>query len=409
MTDQDTGNKQTPAKAASKKRGKIRHKDVAIAPFEMKDLHLLPQLMKDCLGRECPESWLKWKVFDSPYKACMMFMSAYYGDRLVGFIGANPVPFSLDGEMSLVYQHQDTAIHEDARDLRLLLAMIQQVEDRAAEAGGELTYSITAPHLRTLVTKRMGYKVVWENLKMVKLISLRGYVSKATRSKKLAALVPGPLGRSWKAPSSMSGEIVQIDEFDNDFDTFWEAANVPSDKLGRVFPWQDSKWLNYKFCQDELVNFLKFKYVENGEIIGYLVLNVTTLDVRIGYIDSLWTVPGRDDVIELLADFGIHQFQREKCDQISCWTRTDAPVGLALADRGFVQRPTAQCISTKRPTTDGELGLEGSHWNLQRGHTYYTSLGHLSGADGAAERPAMAKAMRDEKRREELRKKSSDS
>ncbi len=389
---------------------KIKPKDVDLRIFEKTDLPKLPGLLQACLGRESSESWVNWKIFESPYQIQMMFMAAYYGEELVGFIGANPVPFSVDGDLSVVYQHQDTSIHEDARNLRLLMNMIDTLEKRFTACPDiRLTYSITAPHLRSLVTKRMKYTVVWENLKMVKIISLRGFVSKATKSKALASLIPGPKGKSWKAPGSMTGEIKEIDSFGPEFDTFWKNANIPSEKIGRVFPWQDSKWLNYKFCQDEMVNFLKYAYVESGEVLGYAVLNITTLDVQIGYLDALWTVPGRDDIVKLLTDFALHEFQNRKCDQVSCWTRPDVPVGLALAERGFVRRPTPQCISVKQGADDmGDLALDESHWNLQRGHTYYTSVGHLSAADdGAAERPAVAKAMRDEKRREMLRNKQS--
>ncbi len=388
----------TPAK-------KINPKDVELRIYSEDDLPKLPALLQACLGRTSSQSWIEWKTFKSPYQIKMMFMVAYHGDELVGFIGANPVPFSVDGKLSIVYQHQDTSIREDARNLRLLMKMVDTLETRINEADDiDLTYSITAPHLRSLVTKRMKYTIVWENLKMVKIISLRGFVSKATKSKALAALIPGPLGRSWKAPGSMSGEIQQIEEFTPAFDEFWAQANEPSESLGRVFPWQDSKWLNYKFCQDEVVPFRKYTYTENGEILGYLVLNITKLDVIVGYLDALWTVPGREDITKLLTDFALHEFSRNKCDQVSCWTRPTAPVGLALADHGFVRRPTPQCISVRQCSENmGDLALKEEHWNLQRGHTYYTSLGHLSSADGTTERPAVAKAMRDKARRESLR------
>jgi len=384
---------------------KINPKEVDIRIYSREDLAKLPALLESCLGRRSSQSWVEWKTFNSPYQIQMMFMVAYHGDDLVGFIGANPVPFSLDGELTVVYQHQDTAIREDARNLRLLMNMIDKLEDRfEAHPDIKLTYSITAPHLRSLVTKRMKYTVVWENLKMVKIISLRGFVSKATRSKALASLIPGPKGKSWKAPGSMTGEIRQIDSFGPEFDEFWKNANVPGDKIGRVFPWQDSKWLNYKFCQDEMVDFLKYAYVENNEVLGYVVLNITKLDVRVGYLESLWTVPSRDDIIELLTDFALHEFQSRMCDQVSCWTRPTAPVGNALAKHGFVRRPTPQCISVKQGREGmGDLALKEEHWNLQRGHTYYTSLGHLAASDGTAERPAIAKAMRDKARRDALR------
>lgn len=387
---------------------KINPADIDVRLFTRDDLAKLPGLLESCLGRKTDHDWVEWKTFQAPYQVRMMFVVAYHDDDLVGFIGANPVPFSLDGKLSIVYQHQDTSIREDARNLRLLMRMIDKCEEELADPEIDLTYSITAPHLRTLVTKRMKYTVVWENLKMVKLISLRGLVSKATKSKALASLIPGPKGKSWKAPGTMSGDIREIDEFGADIDAFWEKANVPGEGVGRVYPWQDSKWLNYKFCQDKMVDFSKYVYVEGDEVLGYVVLNVTKLDVQIGYLDSLWAVPGREDVVELLTDFALHQFQSRGCDQVSCWTRPTAPVGASLGQRGFMRRPTPQCISVKQVHNNlGDLALNEEHWNLQRGHTYYTSLGHLEGASGSAERPAIAKAMRDRQRREQMQSKSS--
>jgi len=383
---------------------KINPKEVEIRTYTREDLPKLPALLESCLGRHSSQSWVEWKTLKAPYKIKMMFMVAYHGDELVGFIGANPVPFSLDGEQTIVYQHQDTAIREDARNLRLLMKMIDHVEEQIVGCPDfKLTYSITAPHLRSLVTKRMKYTVVWENLKMVKIVSLRGYVSKATRSKKLASLIPGPKGRSWKAPGSMTGEIRQIDSFGPEFDTFWENANKPSKEIGRIYPWADATWLNYKFCEDEMVPFYKYAYVENNEVLGFVILNTTKLDVKVGYLEALWTVPERPDIVELLTDFAIHEFMQRKCDQVSSWTRTETPLGQALKKQGFIRRPTAQCISVNHTeSVPHEVACTGENWNLQRGHTYYTSLGHIAAADGTAERPAMAKAIRDKARRESL-------
>lgn len=382
---------------------KIPVKEIEIRRFVRDDLKALPELLRQCMGRHESESWLDWKFFQSPYDDDLAFVVAVHEGDLVGFIGANPVPFSVDGERSPVYQHQDTAIREDCRSLRLLRQMIEVCAEIAYAQHVKLTYSITVPHMRALVTKRMKYTIVWENLKMVKLISLKGYVSKATRSAALTALIPGPIARSWKTPGSMTGDLAELDSFGPGFDEFWAEANCPGDNLGRIFGWQDSTWLNYKFCGDEVVDFKKFAYSEAGKILGYLVLNITRLDVRVGYIEALWAVPGRDDVIKLLVDFAINQLLRLKTDQVVAWTRPEVPLGRALADRGFVRRPTAQCISAKHvhPQPD-DIGLKGEHWNLQRGHTYYTSLGHLA-IDEGSQRLYKAKAARDQARSEKLR------
>lgn len=358
--------------------------EVVVRNFEKSDLARLPDLLHRCLGRRVTESWLDWKFFQLPYQGKLAFVVATYEDDLMGFIGANPVPFSVDGALSRVYQHQDIAIDERCRSLQLLRSMIQRCEDEQEGIVNDFTYSITTPHLRSLVTKRMKYTVVWENLKMVKLTSLKALASKATRSSFIASLMPGPVSRSsWKVPASMSGEVVALDAFGSDFEDFWKKSNVASDEVGRIFPWQDPAWLNYKFFNDEMVDFHCFAYRESNEVLGYVVLNYTRLDVRIGYIEALWTVPGRSDVVDLLTDFSISQCLQQKCDQISCWTRPDTPLGQALGTRGFTRRPTPQCLSIKQLKEGmGDLGLKGEHWNLQRGHTYYTSLGHLNVEEG---------------------------
>lgn len=397
----------TNAPAPAKKPKRVRYKDLEVRPFTPDDVVHVPPLMKECLGRDVTESWIHWKFFGSPFEGKLGFVVAFHEGELVAFIGANPVPYSVDGELKLVYQHQDTAIREDCRSLGALRGLTEDAELlQGDDKRPVLTYSITTPHMRSLVTKRMKYTVVWESLKMVKLTSLRAYVSKATKSAALASLVPGARAKSWKAPASMTGDVVQITEFGPEFDAFWKEACGPSDSVGRIFPWQDSRWLNYKFVQDELVEFLMYKYVEGGQVLGYVILNVTKLDVRIGYIDSLWTVPGREDVTDLLTDFAMHEFTQHKCDQVSCWTRPDTPVGEALTTRGFVRRPTPQCISVKHLQEGlGDLGLKGEHWNLQRGHTYYTSLGHLA-ADEGSQRLYKAKEQRDKERTERLKESS---
>lgn len=102
--------------------------DLQIRPFAREDLDQLPRLLKECLGRSVERSYLEWKFFGGPYGTSLGFMVALHEGQLVAFIGANPVPFAIDGELSLVYQHQDTAIREDCRSLALLRAMTDEVE-----------------------------------------------------------------------------------------------------------------------------------------------------------------------------------------------------------------------------------------------------------------------------------------
>ncbi len=378
---------------------RLKVSDLEIRRFEHGDVPRLPKLLKECLGRTVDASYIEWKFFGGPYNKDQGFFIALHEGEIVGFIGANPVPYAVDGELSLIYQHQDTAIREDCRSLALLRTMTEGVEKAFSLPTVRFTYSITTPHMRALVTKRMKYTIVWENLKLVKLISLRGMVSKATKSAALASILPGPLSRSWKTPASMTGDITPIEHFGPEFDAFWQHAKAPGEN-GRIFGWGGSEWLNYKFRTDAAVPFKCFAYREAGQVIGYLVLNITRLDVRVCYVDVLWTVPGRQDVVDLLLDFALHQAAGNKCDQMATWSQEQTPLGRAMTARGFVRRPTSQCISVKHVQPNlGDLGLKGEHWNMQRGHTYYTQVGHLEAEEGT-ERLYQAKENRDQDRAE---------
>ncbi|MCC6907270.1 MAG: GNAT family N-acetyltransferase [Phycisphaerales bacterium] len=381
---------------------RIKVSDLEIRRFERGDVARLPKLLKECLGRTVEPSYLEWKFFGGPYTKDLGFFVALHEGEIVAFIGANPVPYAVDGELSLIYQHQDTAIREDCRSLALLRAMTEGVEQAFSLPSVRLTYSITTPHMRALVTKRMKYTVVWEDLKLVKLISLRGMVSKATKSAALASMLPGPMTRSWKAPASMTGDIAPVDRFGADFDQWWKEARKPGEN-GRIFGWGESHWLNYKFRTDAAVPFKCFAYREAGQVIGCVVLNITRLDVRICYIDMLWTLPARQDVVDLLLSFALHEAASEKCDQVAAWSQEATPLGRAMLGRGFARRPTSQCISVKQVQPNmGDLGLKGEHWNMQRGHTYYTSVGHLEAEEGT-QRLYQAKESRDQDRAERLR------
>lgn len=380
---------------------RIPDKEIEVREFRREDTAQLSTLFKSCLGRSMSAEYLDWKFFGGPYNKKLAFLVAEHEGRIVAFIGANPVPFAIDGELSLVYQHQDVAIAEEARSLRLLRRMSEGCEEQFKGPSVLLTYSITTPHLRALVTKRMKYTVVWEDLKIVKMISLRGMVSKATRSAALASYLPGPITRSFKVPSSLTGQVEAVDHFGPEFDTFWNEARKPGEN-GRIFGWGQPDWLNYKFTTDALVPFRCYAYRENGQVLGYLVLNITRLDVLICYIDALWTLPGRSDVAELLLDFARHEATREKCDQIAAWSQLETPMGRAMTKQGYVRRPTSQCFSVKHVSPDqGDRGLKGEHWNLQRGHTYYTSVGHLD-TDEGARRLYQAKEQRDQQRAQRL-------
>jgi len=383
---------------------KVPFEEIEIRPFTRDDLVRLPRLLHDCLGRHSTPEWLEWRFFQGVWPDRLAFYVAEHHGELVAFIGANPVPYSVDGEKSPVYQHQDTAIREDCRSLKLLRTLVDAAERRTPNPDEMLTYSITTPHMKALVTKRMKYTVIWEDLKMVKPVSLRAYVSKATKSAALTSLIPGPMSRSWKAPSSMTGDVREIQTFGPEFDTFWAEANKPGEESGgRIFAWQDAEWLNYKYCNDAMVDFKRFAYYEGGRVLGYVILNITQLDVKVGYLDALWAVPGRTDVIDLLVDFGIHELVRNKTDKVDTWCRPETPLGKALSQRGFQRRPTSQCFSIKQLKKDmGDLGLKGEHWNIQRGNTYYTSVGHLSMEQGT-QRLYQAKEAHDQKRSARLR------
>lgn len=393
---------ETEQVTASQSRLKVS--DLEIRPFTRADVAGLPKLFRECLGRTVEASYLNWKFFGGPYNKDLGFYIALHEGEIVAFIGANPVPYAADGELTLVYQHQDTAIREDCRSLALLRSMTDSVEQAFSLPAVKLTYSITTPHMRALVTKRMKYTVVWENLKLVKMISLRGLVSKATKSSALASFLPGPKSRSWKAPASMTGDITPVEQFGPEFDEYWKHAKAPGEN-GRIFGWGEAAWLNYKFRTDAAVPFRCYAYREAGRVLGTLVLNITRLDVRVCYVDALWSVPGRRDVVELLLGFALHEATSAKCDQMATWSQEQTPLGRAMLAKGFVRRPTSQCISVKQLQPDmGDFGLRGEHWNMQRGHTYYTSVGHLEAEEGT-QRLYQAKASRDQDRSERLREK----
>lgn len=123
-----------------------------------------------------------------------------------------------------------------------------------------------------------------------------------------------------KEPVDDSIKIIEVTEFEKSFDTWWDLVK----RDYPVIVQRDSKFLNWKYCQQPFINYHKFLATKNNEIFGYLVLRCAMPpESNIGIIADLLVLRKDEPTLSTLLDFSILYFKQRNMNIIEVASSVD--------------------------------------------------------------------------------------
>ena len=128
-------------------------------------------------------------------------------------------------------------------------------------------------------------------------------------------------------------EISEIDRFQDGMDEFWS-------KISEYYHYiveRDRAYLNWRYC-DPVNDYSVFIAEENGEVLGFIVLDVVEKqrDYPEGYVLDLITLPGREGVADGLLGSALKLFDVRGVNAVNCLLIADHPIEASLRRGGFV-------------------------------------------------------------------------
>jgi hypothetical protein len=117
-----------------------------------------------------------------------------------------------------------------------------------------------------------------------------------------------------KPPQPKGVTFREISKFDERIDAFNEKVKPHYNFLVE----RTMKYMNWRYCDKRGGDFKVWIAEEGGEIIGYLVLRINTLDQDHpdGYIIDLLALNGREDVVESFIELAVDHFTKRNVNVV---------------------------------------------------------------------------------------------
>ena len=135
-------------------------------------------------------------------------------------------------------------------------------------------------------------------------------------------------------PDTHQLEINDVDYFDDRFDRFWDVVSEEYDFIIE----RKKEYLNWRYLDTRTGNFNVRVIVEDTQIIGFSVLRINAYlkEYPIGYIVELLALPGRLDVVHVLAQDAVEFFTENNVNLINYQVINGHPYETVMENHGFL-------------------------------------------------------------------------
>lgn len=226
--------------------------------------------------------------------------------RIVGFLAAFPLPYSINGETVVAHTPCDYMVHPDYRfhGLKLMRQFFASCPNCVTCDDIPATIKVTQWLGASLVGPLTGYSKILDGhiFKVAKLPQLPDiFYSFATQALRLldSLLLVG----------ASAVKVERIDRFDERFDRFFQECS----KQVRATVTKDHRFLNWRYGQGSPQNENEIVAAtdDTGELVGYAVLYVDNSPRVQGYILDLLVLPcANQKVARALMAYAVRRFRQ---------------------------------------------------------------------------------------------------
>ena len=295
-----------------------------------------PQLRLDCSDMDY---WI-WKFIDRPISGFSML--SLDKEKIIGCLHSVPLKIKVEDSLLAGTTMTDLAVHPDYRKMGIMNQMLQHNVARLPKKGIKMNYAITG---NPIVIKNMEKRFNRLPFPVVNLVSIKDI---DTHLKEMP--VDNPLlmktgfqivknvssisGSLKKTPISENIEITETETFGPEVDQFWMKTAPSFDFIVE----RKRDYLNWRYCDPRSGDYTVKMALQDGELVGYSVLGLNRLieHYPVGYIMDILVLPGREDVINMLAQDAVHHFESLNVNIVNYQVIKGSIYGEALKKHGFL-------------------------------------------------------------------------
>lgn len=336
------------------------------------------QLFKDVFGKELDKDYFLWKNYQNPNGSSVMKI-AVQNEKVIGFNAHWKMKMNFMGNVAYAGQSIDAMVHKKHRRKGIFESMVLDTLEVLKNEGFELRFNFPNESAYQASLGRINIKKVCNVPQYVKVLNGKEVLRMFT-SNSIVRGLGGFILDLWVSINSIKPRvkynynIVEIDHFDDMFDSLWER--VKDDYPIAVE--RSSKYLNwrYGFRNNGYKTYAAYK---DDELVGYMV---TALEQKkdkpgliLGHIADLICVREHKDAVLYLINEAERQMKHAGACAVSCWMIKEWFYAKELERAGFIQMRAPAVLAVlplgEETKAAGEALFNHKNWYITIGDSDY--------------------------------------
>jgi len=336
------------------------------------------QLFKDVFGKELDKDYFLWKNYRNPIGSSVMKI-AVQNEKAVGFNAHWKMRMNFMDDVIYAGQSIDAMVHKEHRRKGIFESMVLDTLEVLKEEGFQLRFNFPNEAAYQASLRRINIRKVCNVPQYIKILKGKETLRMFTSN----SIVRGLGGLMLDLWVSINGikprvkynyNIVEIDHFDDMFDSLWER--VKDDYPIAVE--RSSKYLNwrYGFRNNGYKTYAAYK---DDELVGYMV---TALEQKkdkpgliLGHIADLICVREHKDAVLYLINEAERQMKHAGACAVSCWMIKEWFYAKELERAGFIQMRAPAVLAVlplgEKAKAAGEALYDHKNWYITIGDSDY--------------------------------------
>jgi predicted N-acetyltransferase YhbS len=315
--------------------------------FEENDLDSLLRLLRSAFSGFPTLQYWDWKYAKNPNGSPITWV-AEDGGKIVGCYILNPVKLRIGQNLVMGAQSVDAAVDNAYRGGGIFKKLAGSAITQATKDGVSIIYAFPTD-IAYKGQVRIGYRPVSIIPKMFRIFRIgsmfEGRVSLSGSSIQKALGMIDNFQRinnnKIKIEFKHQLNVTAIRNFDSRFEAFWKEICKGNHNL---LVERDVPYLNWRYMKHPERNYTTFVCEKNGEIMGYIVVNVEKkihnkrgdlINLSTGNIIDLLTLPNMTNAAYPLISAACSLFEHESVDIAGCWMSRHQPHRQILQKCGF--------------------------------------------------------------------------
>jgi hypothetical protein len=290
-----------------------------------------------------PIEYWRWKYRRSPLETHIAVSTV--NEKIVGVAHCIKMKVKLGSRVLVSYYDDDYATNPENRKKGMYKALTNYTDAIKKETKADFCYWITRNPIvltKAMIHEQVTFPTPFSDLLRVRDIDsfIEKYQIKNASLLKTNFLLnkPQPIVNKKYSTSRNDFTLVDVDAFDDKFETFWD--NVADDY--DYFLQRNRDYMNWRFTQNPSAKYRIKAAISDDRVIGYIVLEITNDDgYVVGTIFDLLTLRDRADIVHTLLEEAVKYLDSLNVNYISL-TTMQGNLYQEIADSlGFINNPDA--------------------------------------------------------------------